>query len=266
LSVEDNPLTAPSPEEVSLPEAPLVRVIAQVRFSSILAVRQAEFIAPFQEAIRGDYPIMRKEHRQSIHLGPQGADAGETQVAWRFADADGFWRVSLAPEFVALETTAYSNRSDFIQRMRVALDAVEEHLHPAVTERVGLRYIDRVTGDELEHIGDLVRPDMLGIVNTSLFQHAEHELSDALLRLPGAIQKIRARWGHLPAGATVDPNAIEPIDERSWILDLDMFSIERRSFNRGSLVEDFGRFAKRIYAVFRWAVTEEFLRRYGGTP
>ena len=37
---------------------------------------------------------------------------------WRFRDRDGKWRVSLAPEFVALEATSYSSRNDFLGRLR----------------------------------------------------------------------------------------------------------------------------------------------------
>lgn len=265
MSTETDPLNGPPPQEVSLPRAPLVRVIGQVRFSSILAVRRPEYIEPFQETIRDRYPVLRQEHAQSITLGPQGAAARERQVAWRFAGTDDAWRVSLTPEFVALETTAYSSRDDFLERMQAILDAVAEHFRPAVAERVGLRYIDRVTGDELRDIPDLIRPELLGIVKTPLREHAQHELSEALLALPNAGEQLRMRWAHLPSGATVDPNAVEPISERSWILDIDMFSDKQQSFEARSLGKSLRRFAERIYTVFRWAVTDEFLRRYGGT-
>ncbi len=266
MSPDPDPLAGPPPKEVPLPNAPLVRVIAQVRFSSILSVQRSEFISAFQEAIRPRYPLLRREQAQGILLGPQGAAPPERQVAWRFAGADGAWRVSLTPEFVALETKAYSSRGDFLERMQAILEAASEHLQPALAQRVGLRYIDRMTGDELADIPYLVRSEMLGIVNTSLFSHAKHLFSDALLEVPGTSEKIRARWGHIPAHATVDPNAIEPIPEKSWILDIDMFSHESRPFEPGSLTQNLRRFAERIYTVFRWAVTEEFLRRYGGTP
>ena len=266
LTAEYDPLVAPPPKEVPLRDAPLVRVIAQVRFSPILSVQQPEFIAPFQEAIRAAYPVLRKEHAQSLLVGPQGIATGQKQVAWRLADVEGAWRVSLAPEFVALETTDYSSRSDFIGRMQAVLGAVAKHIEPAVVQRVGLRYIDRVTGDALEDIAKLVRPEMLGIVNTPLYEHARHELSETLLSVPDTGEQLLARWGHLPAGGTVDPNAIEPIHERSWVLDIDMFSAEQQPLAAASLIEDLGRFAERLYTVFRWTVTEEFLRRYGGEP
>ena len=43
-----NPLVGSPPAEVPLTDPPLVRVIAQVRFPTILSVENAEFIAPFQ--------------------------------------------------------------------------------------------------------------------------------------------------------------------------------------------------------------------------
>ncbi|HOU92491.1 MAG TPA: TIGR04255 family protein, partial [Polyangiaceae bacterium] len=84
-----NPLTAPLPAEVPLPDAPLVRVIGQVRFPPVLSLEKREFIAPFQEAIRSTYPVLRPEQTQGIVLGPQGVAPGPKQIAWRFSDVDG---------------------------------------------------------------------------------------------------------------------------------------------------------------------------------
>ena len=78
--------------------------------------------------------------------------------------------------------------------------------------------------------------------------------------------RVLARWGCLPPGATVDPSAIEPAKEKSWILDLDMFSTTPVPFAVDRVVAEAQRYAERIYTVFRWAVTDDFLARYGGTP
>jgi uncharacterized protein (TIGR04255 family) len=73
-----------------------------------------------------------------------------------------------------------------------------------------------------------------------------------------------ARWGQLPPNGTVDPAAIEPIPERSWILDLDMFSTKPSRFNEDVVVARATSFAERLYTFFRWFVNDEFLRRYRG--
>jgi uncharacterized protein (TIGR04255 family) len=68
----------------------------------------------------------------------------------------------------------------------------------------------------------------------------------------------------MPPNATIDPAAIEPLDEPSWVLDIDMFSTAPLSFDVETLTGEARRYAERIYTVFRWAVTDVFLERFGG--
>lgn len=263
-----NPLVGPPPDEVPLAAAPLVRVITQVRFPVIASVERRDFIGPFQEAIRATYPILRPEQNRNLLLGERGVVEERTTTAWRFFDEEGHWIVTLAPDFLALETSHYSNRNDLLERFQLILGAVQTHLNPGVIDRLGVRYISRVTGANLEDLQELIRPEVRGILATSLHPHVFHSLTDNLLVLPGD-GRLTARWGVLPADATVDPAAIEPIGERSWILDLDAFRVFQGGQGRleaQTVLAEARAFAERIYSVFRWAVTDEFLRRYGGQP
>jgi len=264
--MRDTPLTGPAPTEVPLLRAPLVRVIAQVRFSPILAVQNSEHIAPFQEAIRSAYPVLQQEHAQSFYVGPEGLASGQEPVAWRFSSMDGAWRASLTQDFLALETTSYSSRSDFLARMVDLLKGVHELLDPAVALRIGLRYIAQVTGEPLAMVSKLVQPELLGLTDTSIFPFVKNAMSEAQMEAPEEGGQLRLRWGHLAAGATVDPNAIKPIDEESWVLDIDMWRSKQVSFDIDELASDIRSFSERLYAVFRWSVTDEFLLHYGGTP
>lgn len=259
-----DPFVAALPAEVPLKDAPLVRVIAQFRFPEILSVEQRDFVAPFQEAIRRTYSVLRQEQTQGILLSPSGAAPAKPQIAWRFSDTEGFWRVSLTPEFLALETTKYVSRSDFFGRLKSLAEALDEHIEPGQLDRLGVRYIDRITGDAVDDIAKLVRPEVRGITGTIAATHAVHALSESMFELPEA--RVLARWGCLPPGATVDPAAIEPENEKSWILDLDMFSAAPMPFIVEDVVAEAQRYAERIYTVFRWAVTDDFLVRYGGKP
>jgi len=264
MSDAADPLVAPLAAEVPLKNAPLVRVIAQLRYPDILSVEQREFVAPFQEAIRAKYPVLRQEQTLALPPGVPGVTTVRPQTAWRFGDTDGHWRVSLTPEFLALETTSYVSRSDFLGRLKVIAQALYDHIEPAQLDRLGVRYIDRITGDAVDDIAKLVRPEVRGITGTVAAAHATHALSEAMFELPDA--SLLARWGSLPAGATVDPAALEPVNEKSWVLDLDMFSSKPMPFVVERVVDQARRHAERIYTVFRWAVTEEFLVRYGGKP
>ncbi len=262
MSVIDNPFVGPAPPEIPLTDAPLVRVIAQVRFPEILAIEQREFVAPFQEAIRSKYPVLRQEQTQGVLVGPGGISPVKAKTAWRFSDLEKQWRVSLTPEFVALETTKYTSRSDFISRLRDVLGAFDDRVEPKLVDRLGIRYIDRITGQAVDDISTLVRPEIGGISGTLLAAHVVHALSETMFELDGA--RFVARWGRLEPGKTIDPSAIEPTDEKSWILDLDMFSATAVSFTVDQVVEDARRYAEQIHKFFRWAVKDDFLRRYGG--
>jgi uncharacterized protein (TIGR04255 family) len=68
----------------------------------------------------------------------------------------------------------------------------------------------------------------------------------------------------MPGGATFDPDAIEPVAEASWILDIDMSLSKNREFCIEELMSEGRCFAERIYTFFRWSVKDDFLRRFGG--
>lgn len=186
------------------------------------------------------------------------------QVIWRFADEGENWRVSLASDFIAIETTDFESRDNFFAGFETVVAALAEHVDPKVLDRFGVRYINRVTGDAVQQLKELVRPEVLGVVATQAAASAQHSLSESLFTVQDPPAQILARWGLLPAGGTVDPAVIEPLSQVSWILDLDMFRAESRPFEPGEVVTEAESFAERIYAFFRWAVTDEFLRLYGG--
>jgi uncharacterized protein (TIGR04255 family) len=259
-----NPLIASPPEEVPLKNAPLIRVIAQMRFPPILSIEKKDFVSSFQEAIREKYPILQPEQTQTFIFGPQGAVQPALQLTWRFIDTADSWRVSLAPNFMALETTAYSSRHDFLERLENVLTALEKSFAPKIIERFGLRYIDRLVGQDLQDISSLVKPEISGMLAAEFREDIHQAINESLFIIPGREEKILARWGLVPAGTTFDPNGIESIVEPSWILDLDMSLSKNREFSIEALMNEGQRFAERIYTFFRWAVKDDFLRRFGG--
>lgn len=264
MSDLEDPFTDAPPAEVLLERAPLVRVIAQVRFPEILMVEQREFVAPFQEAIRATYPVLRQEQTQGVLLTPVGSTPVKPQTAWRFTDIPGSWRVSLTPEFLALETTRYRDQADFIARLDVLVRVLDDCIQPRLVDRLGLRYINRIFGRELEDLPLLVRPEVRGILGTRAAERASHTICETMFEHDDA--KLLARWGRLSPGTTVDPSAVEPSPEPSWLLDLDMFDPRALPFSAERIVADARRFHRHIHSLFRWAVQDEFLRRFGGSP
>ncbi|MCL5445423.1 MAG: TIGR04255 family protein [Actinobacteria bacterium] len=256
----------PSVQEVPLTRTSLVNVIAQVRFPAVMKIEaDSGFVATFQELIRKDYPILRPERQLGVLIGPEGVRPQDAGTVWRFQAKDpDTWQVTLAPTFVSLSAKRYTRRSDLLTRFAVVLHALEGWLHPNICDRIGVRYVDRVTGDQLGRLHTLVRPEILGVGGDEAVLgniNVVHALSDTLFQLDDASQ-LRGRWGRLPAGATYDPG-IEPAREPSWVLDLDHYTSQSEDFDLAAIGGKAADFCERIYTFFRWAVTDTFLDEFG---
>lgn len=261
-----DPLTGPVAPEVPLPQAPLVRVIVQAKFPVVASILNAEFIGPFQEAIRKTYTDLSREELQdaAFGAGPNGVAVQRTVSPWRFQTPGDGWLVSLAPDFVALEATTYSSRSDLLHRLRHVLEALQAHVSPHNVARLGVRYVDRLPKECLPELRKLVRPEVVGISAHPDLGKLALSITESAFALDGG--QLNTRWGLVPADRTYDPGAIEPWTEASWVLDLDMFRAEPRRFAVDELTNEARSFSERIYTVFRWAVSDGFLERFGGRP
>jgi uncharacterized protein (TIGR04255 family) len=263
----DTPFGPPVPE-IDLPRAPLAQVIGQVRFERVASISAEAFIAGFQESIRDVYPLMKKEQQVTVLMGPDGRLVpGETDnVLWRFSQDPPQWELVLLPDSVTVQTGRYTRRRDFINQLRHALIAVEAGLRVRFCDRLGIRYINRITDDGLlARLSEIVRPEILGPIGTKTGDPAVeqgHVFTDAVYHLPDATD-LHARWGLLPPKVSFDP-AIEGSDVLSWVLDLDLYTTRQEAFDPEMLITKADATCERIYRFFRWAVTDEFLKACGG--
>lgn len=148
----------------------LAEVICQLRFPEILSL-QANLPVDFQEAIRDEYPrySSRKETPAPKLTGTPGNLNLEKQgpiTNYQFASADGVWRVNLTSRFISLSCSKYTCWEDFAARLDKPLAAFIKIYHPAYFERVGLRYLNFISRNELGLEGtpfsELFQPCYLG--------------------------------------------------------------------------------------------------------
>lgn len=259
----------PPVAEIPLDPAPLAFVVAQVRFPAVLSISQSSFVGQFQEYIRADYPVLRQERQAQIALGPDGPSARDGGLVWRFDQADGPWQVTLADNFVALSTQRYTSRADFLARLGTVVNALMTWISPAKCERLGVRYVCRVTDAAvLERLPELIEPSVLGVA--ALAELGDDRVSRDYALVDASFSHadgsaLRGRWGLLPANGTFDVN-VEPIDVPSWVLDLDVYTTAWDDFAPNAILERARAFCERQYRMFRWAVTDDFLRAFGGQP
>ena len=258
-------------EEVFLPQAPLARVVAQIRFPRLAALSVSDDAAnAISLALSKEYPLLNETTETAVVITPEGVtqQPGAGRL-WHLQDAELAWQVTFGREFVALHTAAYTRRDDFLERLARVTQCFTDVVAPPFSERIGIRYINRLEEPFMAVLAELVRPEVLGGLAVPMQEHGvalAHTLSEALYSMdptgPGVTDALHARWGLLPSGSVLDPT-LPAVDAASWVLDLDSFRMRRGAFETAAISDEVRTLADRAYRFFRWVVTPEFLTRFG---
>lgn len=253
--------------EVYLPRAPLAKVVTQVQFS-----RTPSLVSPESEAMLVQelhrYPVQRQGLAAGIAVTiGSGPGLSVTQPALSpmrlFAETSGVWQVTITETSVALETTGYQSKDDFCDRAEEVLTAITAIATPPVVDRVGIRYIDRLSGADLSRLAEYVLPQLrvlYGAVGDGL--SVEHSVSDTLIRV-GNDEGIQVRSGLLPPNGAFDA-AVSPLPEPAWLLDIDVFTVHGGfAFDPSPLASRLRTYADHAYSFFRYATTDTFQSDFG---
>ncbi|HVB43659.1 MAG TPA: TIGR04255 family protein [Streptosporangiaceae bacterium] len=259
-------------DEVHLHRAPLAKVLMQVQYS-----RTPQLVTDSAEALiaetLGRYPVRRRQvtagvvpnvmiNGQQLQL-PGSITPG---VALAFSDPKGLWKVTFTETAVALETNDYGTRDDFCGRSAEIFAAIASVALPPVVDRVGIRYIDRLTGATVEKVPTYVIPELATLVaRVEPPLWLQHSIVESQIEI-GTDERMLVRSGLLPAGGAFDP-ALPPVSEPSWVLDMDVFTTQAGfAFEPDELSQRLRRYAETVYAFFRFATTEAFQDAHRGEP
>ena len=145
--------------------SPLIEVICQIRFPTILSISAKE-PAEFQEAIRHDFPQYAARQEQpaprvtAVENGVPKVTQQPAVTNYNFVSQDNLWKVNLTNSFIALSTLRYTRWEDFAQKLDKALASFIQIYKPDFFERVGLRYVNAVSKENLG-LGDLLWDDLI---------------------------------------------------------------------------------------------------------
>lgn len=265
---------ADPPEIVPLStNAPLERVIAQVKFPPIHLAEKKGIHVAFHEGIQRDFPYFAEERLLQIAWAPEGGEPKQVDtqnISYRFTSADKHWELVLANDFISLVCTRYDTREEFLKRFRLAMDAAIDCLGIPFWGRLGLRYINRGPRSE-DHARDqyrmMMKPEYRGVPGTPLFDGLTNCLFSAEWDLGGLFAAVR--HGYLATGTTYEPSGVPPWNRDGWILDVDVFFHPERVGEGGLFAADtlctkFNELADREYCIFRELVTPEFINEHRG--
>ncbi|GLQ28070.1 TIGR04255 family protein [Sulfitobacter pacificus] len=263
----EDPLFGDIPERTLLGNAPLVRVLGQVRFPKIVKIAEESYIADFQEAIRKQYPHFQSEVVQGVELNLAGQELQHrvmSTVIWRFFDPTRVLRISLSQDAITLETAKYVSRDDFLERLGFVLTSLQETIGPSLVQRVGFRYVDRLQGEKiLGSLDQLIQPELLNVLQPKLTSNIDISMTEITATTKEG--KLIARYGLAPMNYSHDPDMAPPVGERSWVLDVDSYSTDcaGQDFSAKMLCGELDKVAARAYSFFRWSITDQFLEQFG---
>ena len=252
--------------------SPLVEVICQLRFPTILSIGANE-PAAFQEAIRKDFPkyMTRQEQLPPKVVKKGNATALEPQkpiTNYHFISEDGRWKINLTQNFIALSTLSYQRWEDFAIRLDQALAQFIQIYQPAYFERIGLRYVNaisrKVLGLEDQLWDDLIQSQYIGILGEPDVEESEIVKCALDVETPlvgGYRMKLHAGPGLV--GANNPQNANQPKETR-FILDGDFSAAGQ--VNADAVPEKLEQMHRFAVCLFRGAVTNTLHEAMGPTP
>jgi uncharacterized protein (TIGR04255 family) len=261
----------PSATRVVYKRAPIRSVVTQLRFPRILRIESGP-PADFQDRVRGIFPLL-EQGPAPVQL-PPGVQAQQIPIemmqllsgaagaiAYRFLTEDRRTSVVLTPESISLNTTAYTQWSDFKKLFEAPLDALTERYQPAFFTRVGLRYQNMIVREELE-LGDvpwsqLLEPKILGEIAQPEFERAL-ESTRRVLRLKASDMNILIQHGTMPQQTTMG-------NSKGYGIDCDFSSVSQKTVTT-NVREQLDRFNDRAFRAFRWCITKPLHHALGPEP
>ncbi|UUL76982.1 TIGR04255 family protein [Pseudarthrobacter sp. Fe7] len=232
-------------------------VVFQGRHESRPSVSEPTTALQIQDALRHDYPTLEQASAGEVVLeaGPAGfqTSSGEVRPGWRLRSKDQRWTVVLMPDFFALESTGYTTWSEFNARLEDLTQVIHSSYQPALIQRVGLRYIDRIVHRQASKPSDwngLLDPSLLGlagkpglmeaVIGAQTFSHLDLGDAQVVLR----------------SGCTPDP---AQANGYSTVLDTDCFDARARAFDVADLHQTAKQLHRRALQVFQAVVEPELL-------
>lgn len=122
----------PNYERVIYEYNPLIEVIAQLRFPTILRITSQQPV-DFQDSVRFDYPIFEASRNLPIpnelsNLLTQFSSNITNDLTYHFKSEDLSWQLSIDKDSITLVTTKYERYENFIKKFKIAVEIFEKYI------------------------------------------------------------------------------------------------------------------------------------------
>jgi uncharacterized protein (TIGR04255 family) len=264
-----------------LTRPPLVRALADIRFSVRPELASLEGIARIQDRVQGYFPYLRQQNVQQISLtvGPNAptVPSSQTSQIWQFDDGGG-WTLAISPGSATLFCgPSYGQFAEFAERFGTVLGALKEAAGALRAERLGVRYINIAElppGDE-NAWRQWFRPELIGWSGTEIVGERARlitaitqtqlacEPSGELAGLPAEVQAV-VRHGLIPANTAIPGLGPAALPQgMAYLLDIDVYEEAPQEFDPSELSGQATAFHDQIDRFFYWALADEGAKYFG---
>jgi len=259
-------LELPEADRTHLQASPLELVVCQVRFEETLGVADGRIALAIHDDLGGKAGLFQRiEPAKSTQVEILAGSAPVIRSGWRFTSEDQSWIATVMPDAASLETLAYGTWKDFSGPLVQLMQSVQKHVAPALEQRLGLRYVNRLTRPEVEEARGWqghVAPELLGPILHPLLGPSVLSSQQQIELDVG--EGVRCLLRH---GALSDPGRAGLY---SYVIDIDVFRQGAEPFDSEGIEQAAHGFNDLALRIFHQTVTRELIAMLrepeGATP
>lgn len=246
---------------------PVFYFLMQVRFNRITQMRQ--HVSAFQEVLRQDGFADFNEEFQLEVAWQQGGNAQPSiqearRERWIFSDMDRRSGFVLLDDALVFHTTAYTRFSDCKAAMLKALKQLDVEVDLNFVQRIGIRYLDQITAQDLSSLGQWVHPGLLGLAG-DMAGNLRYAYSESVSLIDGFTLVLKSTQS--PAGLVMPadmqdialtlPDEVTGNRQPQVVMDSDCYVEKRFPFDLGVIEDQLGHLHDKLLGLFKSSLTEK---------
>lgn len=255
-----------------LKNPPVYFTLAQVRFNPVLKL--ADYLPSIQEAFRrADFPGFEQQQLVTIQVTLQNGQPTPSPVLqdrFQFGNVEKTHTFILDSQSLTLQSTNYGQFETFSECFLKGLNIVNDAVQFAFTDRVGLRYLDRVMPQDGETIEQYLADQVHGL-NSRLGGKPLYSYSEALNEIGNIrlLSRVSIQDGALAFPPDLQPGNLVVSGRftafigKCAVFDNDGFVEGREVFSADAVATHLDAIHKAISAAFKTTATSYAFEAWG---
>lgn len=264
LTLPLQPFSRPVPD-VHLSHAPVVRVLAQLRFpASTGLITDPAAMTKIAAALAVDYPSYQEGVEASFQFSTMGqVPATSTHKTFTVRSASGKTAVTVSPTNITYEAAEYDSRKTLLRDLGKVLSAALPVIRPSSFDRIGVRYSNLFPRND--QLTQNVRSTVFAAEEVAVDGVELRQAVSEVIYTIDTATALLVRSALLPPGVTIDPGLKVPAEgDGTFLLDLDSFTPGSTPVTEPpAVLAKVENLAEVAAGYFLWSLTEKGANAFG---